>query len=231
MKTNLTERSSANTTTELVFILDKSGSMSGLESDTIGGFNGMINKQKEQEGEVLVSTVLFSDNSTVLHNRVPISAIKPMTGKDYYVGGCTALLDAVGGAIDHIRSIREEMDAKDIPGKTIFIITTDGQENASTVYSYASIKKMIERQQEKFDWEFMFLGANIDAVSEAGRYGIKASRAATYTCDSEGTALNFEVLGKAVGKMRQASSAKAMRCMMDAEDCFAEIREDHARRG
>lgn len=223
-------KKTGNNTTELVFILDRSGSMGGLESDTIGGFNGMITKQKKEEGNVIVSTVLFSDGSTVLHNRVDIKEIKPMTDADYYVGGCTALLDAVGGAVDHIRSLREEMDKKDIPEKTIFIITTDGLENASHTYTYDIVKKMISDQQEKHNWEFMFLGANIDAVSEAAKYGIKANRAATYTSDSRGTALNFEVLSKTVGKMRACKSARAMNCMMDESDCLMEIREDNKHR-
>lgn len=217
--------------TELVFILDKSGSMGGLEADTIGGFNSMIEKQKKEKGEALVSTVLFSVNTTVLHDRADIKKIEPMTDRDYVVGGGTALLDAVGGAIEHIRDIREGMDKAEIPDKTIFIITTDGQENSSRIYTYPVIKKMIEKMQNKIDWEFMFLGANMDAVSEAARYGIKASRAATYTCDSAGTALNFEVLDKTVSKMRNASSAMAMKAILDDEDSFEEIRADNAKRG
>lgn len=215
--------------TELVFILDRSGSMSGLESDTIGGFNGMIEKQKDEAGEVLVSTVLFDDVSEVLHDRVDIRKIRPMTEKEYFVRGCTALLDAVGGAIKHIKTVRKEMPKEERPEKTIFIITTDGMENASQRYSYDKVKKMIEKRQAK-NWEFIFLGANMDAVAEAGRMGIKASRTANFVCDSIGTALNYQVLNETVRGMRCAESAEAMSEMLDNEECLSPICEDYEKR-
>ena len=161
--------------TELVFILDRSGSMSGLEADTIGGFNSMIKKQQKEEGEAIVSTVLFDDQCEVLHDRVEISKIKKMTEDDYYVRGCTALLDAVGGAIHHIGNIHKYAREEDRPAKTLFIITTDGLENASHRYTFKDIKRMIERQKEKYNWEFLFLGANIDAIEVTGNMGIRRS--------------------------------------------------------
>ena len=216
--------------TELVFILDRSGSMRGLEKDTIGGFNGMIEKQKKEEGEVLVSAVLFDDVSEVIYDRVDISEITEMTEEQYFVRGCTALLDAVGGAINYIKTVRKGMRKEDKPEKTIFIITTDGMENASKQYTYEKVKQMIEKRQAK-NWEFIFLGANIDAAAEAGRMGIKASRAVNYNCDAEGTALNYAVLNETVGKMRRACSPVAMSAVLDEDDCFVEIREDYEKRG
>ena len=188
--------------TELVMILDRSGSMSGLESDTIGGYNSMLRKQRETEGEVLVSTVLFDDRIEVLYDRVPLSEMPQMTDKEYYVRGCTALLDAVGGAIHHIGNVHKYAREEDMPEKTIFVITTDGLENASRNYDYARVKRMVERQKEKYGWEFLFLGANIDAIETAGRFGISADRAANYHSDHEGTALNYEVLSDAICTMR-----------------------------
>ena len=190
--------------TELVMILDRSGSMGGLESDTIGGYNSMLRKQKETEGEVLVSTVLFDDRSEVLYDRVPLDKMPQMTEKEYYVRGCTALLDAVGGAIHHIGNVHKYAREEDTPEKTIFVITTDGLENASREYSYDRVKEMVERQKEKYGWEFLFLGANIDAIETAGRFGIHADRAANYHSDHEGTALNYEVLAETVCQMRVA---------------------------
>ena len=188
--------------TELVFILDRSGSMHGLEKDTIGGFNAMIEKQKAAEGEALVSTVLFDDESTVVHDRVPLTEIAPMTEKDYYVGGCTALIDAIGGAIHHIGNVHKYARPEDVPEHTLFVITTDGMENASHSYSSADVKRMIEQQKEKHGWEFLFLGANIDAVETAARFGIGRDCAVDYRCDARGTALNFEVLSDAIRDVR-----------------------------
>lgn len=188
--------------TEIVFILDRSGSMSGLESDTIGGFNSLIAKQKKEEGQALVSTVLFDDRSDVLYDRIPLDKITPMTDDDYYVRGCTALLDAVGGAIHHIGNFHKYARPEDRPEKTMFIITTDGMENASKRYTYEKVKTMIEHQKEKHGWEFIFLGANIDAVEVAGRFGISKDRAANYHCDEKGTALNYEVLSEAICQVR-----------------------------
>lgn len=216
--------------TELVFILDRSGSMSGLEADTIGGFNSMIGRQKKEEGEALISTVLFDDEANVLHDRVNIKDVEPMTEDEYYVGGCTALLDAVGGAIHHIGNIHKYAREEDRPEKTVFIITTDGMENASRRYSYDRVKMMVERQREKYGWEFLFLGANIDAIEVAGRFGIKPSRAVNYECDSEGTQLNYQVLNETVTRMRMSNSAADMSELLDREDCLAPIREDHKRR-
>jgi len=188
--------------TELVFILDKSGSMSGLESDTIGGFNSMIERQKKEGGDAVVSTVLFNNESTVIHDRLPLDEILRMTEEEYCPQGCTALLDAVGGAIHHIGNIHKYARREDVPAKTMFIITTDGLENASSRYSYEKVRSMIERQKSKYGWEFLFLGANIDAAAEAKKFGINADRAVRYQCDKAGTALNFEVIGEAVSYMR-----------------------------
>lgn len=188
--------------TELVFILDRSGSMSGLEADTIGGFNSLIEKQKKAEGEALVSTVLFDSECTVIHDRVDIRKIAPMTEKEYYVRGCTALLDAIGGAIHHIGSVHKYARDEDVPEHTLFVITTDGMENASQRYSSDKVKKMIELEKEKYGWEFLFLGANIDAVETAGRFGIAANRAVNYHSDSAGTRLNYDVLGDVICEAR-----------------------------
>ena len=158
--------------TELVFILDRSGSMSGLEKDTIGGFNSMIEKQKREDGQALVSTVLFDNESVVIHDRLPLDRVPPLTEREYYTRGCTALLDAVGGAIHHIGNIHKYARREDVPEKTLFIITTDGYENASRRYDYEKVKKMIQHEKEKYGWEFLFLGANIDAAAEAKRFGI-----------------------------------------------------------
>ena len=188
--------------TELVFILDRSGSMSGFESDTVGGFNAMIAKQKREPGEALISTVLFDDESVVIHDRVPVQNIAPMTERDYYVRGCTALLDAIGGAIHHIGNIYKHAREEDVPEHTLFVITTDGMENASRRYDSETVKKMIGRQKAKYGWEFLFLGANIDAVETASRFGIGADRAVNYHSDHQGTQLNYEVLSEAVSTVR-----------------------------
>ena len=188
--------------TEIVFILDRSGSMSGLEQDTIGGFNSMINQQKNADGEALVSTILFDNVSEVLHDRINVKDIQPLTDHDYMVRGCTALLDAIGGAIHHIGNIHKYARQEDIPEHTMFVITTDGMENASRYYSSNKVKQMIERQKIKYGWEFLFLGANIDAVETAGLFGIDEDRAVNYQCDSEGTALNYEVISEAISAVR-----------------------------
>ena len=189
----------------------------------------MIEKQKGEPGDMLVSAALFDDRTEILYDRVDIKDVKPMTDKEYYVRGCTALLDAVGGAIEHIKEVRKEVPKEERPEKTIFIITTDGMENASKKYSYDKVKSLIEKRKTK-NWEFIFLGANIDAAKEAGRIGIAASRAVNYKCDSAGTALNYAVLNKTVGKMRACAPA-AMGAILDEESCLAEIRDDFKKRG
>ncbi len=188
--------------TELVFILDRSGSMSGLEADTIGGFNSMIEKQRREPGEALISTVLFDNESVVLHDRVDVKKVEPMTDRDYTVRGCTALLDAIGGAIHHIGNVHKYARDEDVPEKTLFVITTDGMENASRRYDSTKVKQMIQRQKEKHGWEFLFLGANIDAVETARRFGIGSDRAVTYRSDRKGTRLNYEVVSEAICQVR-----------------------------
>jgi len=192
--------------TEIVFILDRSGSMAGLEKDTIGGFNAMIEKQKKEPGEALVSTVLFDNNCEVIHDRIDIQKIEPMTHREYYVRGCTALLDAVGGAIHHIGNIHKYAREEDRPEKTLFVITTDGMENSSRKYSYGKLKKMIERQKEQYGWEFLFLGANIDAAREAARFGIEEERVADYHADSQGTGVIYEAVSEAICHVRKCSA-------------------------
>ena len=195
--------------TEIVFILDRSGSMAGLEDDTIGGFNAMIRKQQEEPGEAFVSTVLFDNHTEVIHDRVDIQQIQPMTRKDYYVRGCTALLDAVGKSIHHIRNVHKYAREEDRPEKTIFVITTDGMENASKEYSYDRVRRMIEHEQEKHGWEFLFLGANIDAAREAARFGIDADRAADYHADSVGTGVIYEAVCETVCDFRASRPMEA----------------------
>lgn len=192
--------------TELVFILDRSGSMSGLEKDTIGGFNSMLEKQRKEPGDAVVSTVLFDNEVEVVHDRVAITEVPNITDREYFVRGCTALLDAVGGAIHHIGNVHKYARKEDIPEKTLFIITTDGMENASHRYTYNKVRRMIERQKERYGWEFLFLGANIDASAEAGRFGIDESMAANYHCDEAGTALNYEVIGEAITSVRACAA-------------------------
>lgn len=194
-----------NNVTELVFILDKSGSMAGLESDTIGGFNAMLEKQKGQDGKCYVTTVLFSNDSSLVHDRVELERVQKMTDKEYYVGGCTALIDAIGDTVEHISKIHKYARPEDVPEKTMFVITTDGQENASCKHSAASVKKSIEKKKKK-GWEFLFLGANIDAVETAARFGIGKDRAVNYRSDSRGTRLNYEVVGQAISSMREGSA-------------------------
>ena len=192
--------------TEMVFILDRSGSMAGLETDTIGGYNSMLEKQKLLEGEALVSTVLFDHESMVICDRMPLSKVPEMTEEEYFVRGCTALLDAVGGAIHHIGNVHKYAREEDRPEKTVFVITTDGMENASKTYTYGRVQKMIKRQTEKYGWEFLFLGANIDAKAEAGRLGIDEKRAVKYHSDKKGTALNYKVVGEAIAEFRCCSA-------------------------
>ena len=188
--------------TELVFILDRSGSMAGLEADTIGGFNAMIEKQRRETGEAYVSTVLFDNVSQVLYDRLSLNKIPAMTGKDYYVRGCTALLDAVGGAIHHIGNIHKYAREEDRPERTLFVITTDGMENASRRYTYEKVREMIKRQKEKYGWEFIFLGANIDAAREAARFGIDEDRAANYHADHQGTRVIYDTVCETVSNIR-----------------------------
>ena len=208
--------------TEMVFILDKSGSMSGLESDTIGGFNGMIDKQKKAEGEALVSTVLFSNRSSVLHDRVPLSEISPMTDKDYFVGGCTALIDAMGDAIHHISNVHKYAREEDVPEHTVFVIITDGMENSSCRYSSEEVKKMVEERKEKKGWEFLFLGANIDARAVADDMGIEEERSACFVNDSRGNALKYEGISRAMSKVRK--------CMPVGAEWKADMEEDCRKR-
>ena len=191
-----------NNITELIFILDRSGSMSGLESDTIGGFNAMIEKQRKQEGTCYVSTILFDDVSEVLHDRVKLEDVPKMTDEEYTVRGCTALIDAIGGAIHHIGNIHKYARPEDVPEHTMFVITTDGMENASHKYSSDKVKRMIERQKEKYGWEFLFIGANIDAVETASRYGIDADRAVNYHADTKGTQVLYDTVAEAVCHVR-----------------------------
>ena len=188
--------------TEIVFILDRSGSMAGLEADTIGGFNAMIEKQRKEPGEAIVSTVLFDNECEVIHDRVPLDRVPALTEREYFVRGCTALLDAVGGAIRHIGNVHKYAREEDRPEKTLFVITTDGMENASRRFTYDRLKAMIKRQKERYGWEFLFLGANMDAAREAARFGIGADRAANYHADSEGTNVIYETVSEAITQVR-----------------------------
>lgn len=210
--------------TELVFILDRSGSMAGLEKDTIGGFNAMLAKQRKEPGDAVVSTVLFDNQAEVIHDRVALADVPDLTDREYYVRGCTALLDAVGGAIHHIGNVHKYARREDVPEKTLFIITTDGMENASRRYTYDKVRRMIEHEKEKYGWEFLFLGANIDAAAEAKRFGIDASMAANYHCDEEGTALNYEVISEAITSVRSCAAPLSA-------DWKQKIDADYRRRG
>ena len=191
-----------NNITELVFILDRSGSMAGLESDTIGGFNSLIEKQRKQDGECYVSTILFDHVSEVLHDRVKLSEINKLTENDYTVRGATALIDAIGGAIHHIGNVHKYARPEDVPEHTMFVIMTDGMENASRRYSSNKVKRMIEHEKEKYGWEFLFIGANIDSVETARHFGIGADRSVNYHADSQGTAVVFETVSETVCNMR-----------------------------
>ena len=212
--------------TELVFVLDRSGSMGGLESDTIGGFNAMIEKQKREPGDAVVTTVLFDDRYEVIHDRFAIRMIKPLTSKDYYARGCTALLDAVGKTIDKIVRIQRYLPEEERAEKVIFVITTDGLENSSREYSYQKIHEMIRYEKENYNWEFIFLGANMDAVEEAKRFGISEDRAVTFENDSQGVQLNYEVVGKTLCAMRACAPSQRV-----GAEWKAEIDADHKKRG
>ena len=212
-----------NNLTEIVFILDRSGSMAGLEDDTIGGFNAMLEKQKKEPGEALLSAVLFDHYSEVVYDRVDLQKIEPMTDKQYFVRGSTALLDAIGGAVHHIENVHKYAREEDRPGKTIFIITTDGMENASREYSYRQVSSMVRHAQEAYGWEFLFLGANMDAIRAAETFGIRADRAVRYECDGVGTRVKYSVVSQAIGSMRSGKGIDA--------DWDAEIRRDYAKRG
>lgn len=212
--------------TEVVFILDRSGSMGGLEADTIGGYNSMLERQKKEEGDAYVSTILFDDETQVLHDRMPIAKAEPLTDKTYYVRGCTALLDAVGGAIHHIGNIHKYAREEDRPEKTIFIITTDGMENASRRYRYEQVKKMVERQKKKYHWEFLFLGANIDAIDVADRFGVDAGHAVRFHNDSQGIRENYQALSRVLCAFRADSADE---CAID-ESWKESIEADYADR-
>ncbi len=209
--------------TELVFVLDKSGSMSGLEADTIGGYNSMFAKQQAVKGECHITTVLFDNNYELLHDRIDIKAVSAITEKEYVVGGSTALLDAIGRTINKIGNAQKHTADDYRAEKVMFVIITDGEENSSREYSADKVKALIERQNTKYGWEFIFLGANIDAVQTAGRFGIAPDRAIDYLADSEGTELNFKVMSAAVATFREAGTVN--------EACFEEIRKDVKRRG
>ena len=212
-----------NNITELVFILDRSGSMAGLESDTIGGFNAMLDKQKRQKGACYVSTVLFDNDSEVLHDRVELGRVQRMTEADYTVRGCTALLDAIGGAIRHIGNIHKYARPEDVPAHTLFVITTDGMENASHLYTGEQVRQMIQRQKERYGWEFLFIGANIDAVETAARYGISRDRELNYHADGTGTQVVYESVTGAVSQVRASKTLQA--------DWGGRIEADYRRRG
>lgn len=214
--------------TEVVFILDRSGSMRGLEADTIGGFNSMIEKQRKEEGEAYISTVLFDDQTEVIYDRVSVDKVEPMNDRQYYVRGCTALLDAIGGAIDHIANVYRYAREEDRPEKTLFIITTDGMENSSQMYTYKMVKKMVEKKKKKYGWKFLFLGANIDAIETAGRFGIGADRAINYECDSVGVTLNYQAISETISAVRKSKSKDELDSTVYAS-CAA-IRDDYKRR-
>lgn len=208
--------------TEIVFILDRSGSMGGLEKDTIGGFNGLIEKQRKEEGEALISAVLFDHVSEVLYDRTRLSEIQEMTDQDYYVRGCTALLDAIGGAIHHIGNVHKYAREEDVPEHTLFVIITDGMENASHTYTAERVREMIQRQEKKYGWEFLFLGANMDAVTTAKSFGIREERAVTHLSDSEGVALNYRTVCEVMSDVRCGAPI--------APDWKKKIKADYAKR-
>ena len=207
-----------NNLTEIVFILDRSGSMAGLEDDTIGGFNAFVEKQKQEEGEALLSAVLFANDSEVIYDRVDIRKVEPMSEQQYRVGGCTALLDAIGGAVHHIKNVHKYAREEDRPGKTIFVITTDGMENASRSYGYDEVQRMVKHEQKKHGWEFLFLGANMDAIAAARSFGIREDRAVRYKRDELGTELNYQVVSETVAHFRACKSIAADWCAPIAAD-------------
>ena len=209
--------------TELVFILDKSGSMSGLEKDTIGGFNSLLDQQRKVDGECVITTVLFDNRYELLHDRIDIRAVQPITGKEYFVGGSTALLDAIGKTIHKIGAVQKNTTEDYRAEKVLFVIITDGEENASRHYSSMQIREMIQRQKERYGWEFIFLGANIDAVETAGRFGIDADRAVDYVPDGEGTELNYRMMSETVATFRECGAVPTA--------CLDEIRKDMKKRG
>ncbi len=211
-----------NNITELVFILDRSGSMSGLESDTVGGFNAMINKQKKEDGTAYVTTVLFDTRFDRIHDRLRLEDVPALTEKDYVPGGCTALLDAIGDTVRHIAQIHKYARAEDVPEKTVVVITTDGLENASRRYDLDQVKKLIEHEREKYGWEFLFLGANIDAVETAREIGISSARSANFVPDRKGLGLCFEVMSGAIRSARRGAPM--------ADDWSEAVESDHARR-
>ena len=212
-----------NNITELVFILDRSGSMAPLRSDAVGGFNALIEKQKRQEGTCLVTTVLFDTRLDRLHDRTPLEDVKPLAEDDYVPGGCTALLDAVGDTVRHIASIHRYARPEDVPERTLFVITTDGLENASRRYTRERVRELVEHEQEKYGWQFLFLGANIDAFAAAGGIGIRPEMASNFVADAEGMELNFGAVGRAVSRIRCSMPMTA--------DWKADVEADHRRRG
>ena len=216
MKTELNKHD--NAITELVFILDRSGSMAGLERDTIGGFNAMLEKQKKQDGLCYVSTVLFANESQLIHDRTRLEDVRPMTEDDYTVGGCTTLIDAIGDAIHHIENIHKYARIEDVPAHTVFVITTDGMENASSRHTADEVRRQIARHKEQYGWEFLFIGANIDAVQTAGRFGIAPDRAVNYHADRRGTHVLYECVSKAVGSIRANKPMSAKWSEEIAED-------------
>jgi uncharacterized protein YegL len=209
--------------TELVFILDKSGSMGGLERDTIGGYNSMLTKQQAIEGDALVTTVLFDNNYELLHDRIDIKAVNPITEREYQVGGSTALLDAIGRTIHKIDNAQKNTAEDYRAEKVMFVIITDGEENSSREYTSDKVKAQIERQKSRYGWEFIFLGANIDAVETAARFGISRDRALDYVPDSKGTEINFKAMSAAVMSFRESGAVD--------EASFAEVRSDYKKRG
>lgn len=217
--------------TEIVYILDRSGSMSGLEADTVGGFNSMIKKQINTEKRALVSVVLFNDKTKVLYDRVPIYEVGHMRKGDYTVYGSTALLDAVGGAIHHIGNVHKYAREEDVPEKTIFVIMTDGMENASRRYSYEQVQRMIKRQQRKYGWEFIFIGANIDAYAEANRFGIRKDRAVNYVHDRKGTASVYDGVSRAVCAAMLSPSLEKLDDYLDESRWSEDITADYLKRG